>query len=180
MATEPMQEAVQRALRGEPVYRVAKDMGLPESSVRWNVGKARKASLPPAPPESQIASQIASQLKTAGPYRWVEDARVIRDWLLKAIALRLQEGKVPLRDLVVTFGVISDKVHQAEGLLSTVQGSQVTAEARVVIYVQEGGKVMPLEEFVGDPPALPAPHDDMDANAIGLGERKPSEGDGNR
>lgn len=158
---EPMREAMRRALQGEPVKRVARELGLPESTVRWNLKKLRRpamlegAQIPKVGTEPGGAkAQQAAQAKTLDPNLWLDGARVIRQWLVQEISLRLQKEPQRLHELLVAFGILSDKIHAAEGLLSSVNspGAVAAAEARVVIMVQEGGRVVPLEEFVGDPP----------------------------
>ena len=112
------------------------------------------------PTRSGSTGQIEGIPKTVNPVGWLEDARKIQAWLMKDIARQLYGKDVRLRDLVVTFGIITDKIHQAdamalEGFREGV-GVAATAQATVVIMVQEGGKTVTLEEFVGRPPSLAA------------------------
>mgnify|MGYP001558033539 CR=1 FL=1 len=163
--TDPMQRAIQRVLQGEPTKRVARELGLPPSSVRY-FAKRRRAQIEA---QEEVAreqtgthstGQIEGTPKTVNPVGWLEDARKIQAWLMKDIARQLYGKDVRLRDLVVTFGIITDKIHQAdamalEGFREGV-GVAATAQATVIIKVQEGNEVMTLEEFVGRPPSLAA------------------------
>ena len=161
---DPMQEAVRRVLAGEGIRPVARDLGLPWSSVRYNVLKVKPrivTSIPPVGPSVQTIVQPVQgqvQIKTFDPLAWLVDARIIQGWLVKEVARRLQKEGVDLKVLLVALGILSDKIHQAEVLLPPPPGvgPQAVAEARVIIMVQEGGRVMPLEEFVGRPPSLAA------------------------
>ena len=155
--TDPMQQAIQRVLQGEPTKRVARELGVPESSVRYHMKRLK----PPVDiPKAQIAvarAQIEAQIKPLGPRAWVEDAKVIQAFLVKTIAKAVQGQNIRLRDLVLTFAIITDKIREAETVLPK-DGAQAVAaaQATVVIKVQEGGKTMTLEEFVGRPPSLAA------------------------